>query len=217
MTSYLGQDTFNLGFGLMRLPKNKDGSIDIPQVCQMADAFNGMGSSAVAGMTKDELSFLSGFDLSQMFTDEQLATAAATHTSGKAGSNFNSLLGATGQASSMAANLSAEQWAKASQETLQTLAKIDPELNDRMARSIAESGNGQLMSSISGEAQKAALKRVNDAKAEAQARAQAEKTKRELEARDSQQRFQQRMVRTMEQIKDNTQRPPETFSDGGGI
>lgn len=28
-----------LGFGLMRLPKNADGSIDIPQVCQMADRF----------------------------------------------------------------------------------------------------------------------------------------------------------------------------------
>ena len=39
MSNYLGQDTFKLGFGLMRLPKNEDGSIDIPQVCQMADAF----------------------------------------------------------------------------------------------------------------------------------------------------------------------------------
>ena len=39
MPGYLGQDTFKLGFGLMRLPKNADGSIDIPQVCQMADRF----------------------------------------------------------------------------------------------------------------------------------------------------------------------------------
>ena len=39
MSKYLGQDTFKLGFGLMRLPKNGDGSIDIPQVCQMADRF----------------------------------------------------------------------------------------------------------------------------------------------------------------------------------
>ena len=30
---------FRLGFGLMRLPKNPDGSIDIPQVCRMADRF----------------------------------------------------------------------------------------------------------------------------------------------------------------------------------
>ena len=39
MGEYLGKDTFKLGFGLMRLPKNPDGSIDIPQVCQMADRF----------------------------------------------------------------------------------------------------------------------------------------------------------------------------------
>ena len=31
--------SFKLGFGLMRLPKGDDGRIDIPQVCQMADAF----------------------------------------------------------------------------------------------------------------------------------------------------------------------------------
>ena len=30
---------FRLGFGLMRLPKNPDDSIDIPQVCEMADRF----------------------------------------------------------------------------------------------------------------------------------------------------------------------------------
>ena len=30
---------FRLGFGLMRLPKNPDGSIDVPQVCRMADRF----------------------------------------------------------------------------------------------------------------------------------------------------------------------------------
>lgn len=34
-----------LGFGLMRLPKNPDGSIDIPQVCQMADAFLAAGGT----------------------------------------------------------------------------------------------------------------------------------------------------------------------------
>ncbi len=35
----LTKDTFKLGFGLMRLPKMPDGSIDIPQVCAMADRF----------------------------------------------------------------------------------------------------------------------------------------------------------------------------------
>ena len=35
----LGDITCKLGFGLMRLPKNDDGTIDIPQVSQMADRF----------------------------------------------------------------------------------------------------------------------------------------------------------------------------------
>jgi len=34
-----------LGFGLMRLPKNPDGAIDIPQVCQMADEFIAAGGT----------------------------------------------------------------------------------------------------------------------------------------------------------------------------
>ena len=34
-----------LGFGLMRLPKNPDGSIDIPQVCEMADHFIAAGGT----------------------------------------------------------------------------------------------------------------------------------------------------------------------------
>ena len=45
MGNYLGQDTFKLGFGLMRLPKNPDGSIDVPQVCQMADRFIAAGGT----------------------------------------------------------------------------------------------------------------------------------------------------------------------------
>lgn len=32
-----------LGFGLMRLPKNEAGEIDIPRVCEMADAFLARG------------------------------------------------------------------------------------------------------------------------------------------------------------------------------
>lgn len=39
LDDYLGRDIPNLGFGLMRLPRNEDGSIDIPQVCDMVDAF----------------------------------------------------------------------------------------------------------------------------------------------------------------------------------
>ncbi len=39
MADYLGKDTFKLGFGLMRLPKNPDGSEDIPQICEMVDKF----------------------------------------------------------------------------------------------------------------------------------------------------------------------------------
>ena len=42
-------DVFNnqlkLGFGLMRLPKNPDGSIDIPQTCEMADHFIAAGGT----------------------------------------------------------------------------------------------------------------------------------------------------------------------------
>ena len=36
---------FHLGFGLMRLPKNPDGSIDVPQVCDMADRFIAAGGT----------------------------------------------------------------------------------------------------------------------------------------------------------------------------
>ncbi len=37
--SYFGEDTFKLGFGLMRLPKLENGSIDIEQVKDMVDLF----------------------------------------------------------------------------------------------------------------------------------------------------------------------------------
>ena len=39
------QKDFKLGFGLMRLPKNPDGSIDIPQTAKMADAFLAAGGT----------------------------------------------------------------------------------------------------------------------------------------------------------------------------
>ena len=43
MDYYLGKDIFKLGFGLMRLPKNEDGTIDIVQVKVMADMFIAAG------------------------------------------------------------------------------------------------------------------------------------------------------------------------------
>ena len=39
------ENRLKLGFGLMRLPKNPDGSIDIPQVCEMADHFIAAGGT----------------------------------------------------------------------------------------------------------------------------------------------------------------------------
>ena len=42
----IGAYSYNrLGFGLMRLPKNPDGSIDIPQVAEMADRFLAAGGT----------------------------------------------------------------------------------------------------------------------------------------------------------------------------
>ena len=45
MADWFGKDTFKLGFGLMRLPKNPDGSTDIPQVSEMADKFIAAGGT----------------------------------------------------------------------------------------------------------------------------------------------------------------------------
>ncbi len=46
MSDYLGKDTFKLGFGLMRLPKLEDEkTIDVPQVCDMVDAFLAAGGT----------------------------------------------------------------------------------------------------------------------------------------------------------------------------
>ena len=45
MSGNLGSNPFKLGFGLMRLPKNPDGSIDVPQVCEMADRFLAAGGT----------------------------------------------------------------------------------------------------------------------------------------------------------------------------
>lgn len=40
---YLGHDTPKLGFGMMRLPKLEDGSMDLEQICQMVDEFMAAG------------------------------------------------------------------------------------------------------------------------------------------------------------------------------
>lgn len=45
MSGYLDAGTFKLGFGLMRLPKNEDGGIDVAQVTEMADRFLAAGGT----------------------------------------------------------------------------------------------------------------------------------------------------------------------------
>ena len=45
MSNYFGKDVFKLGFGLMRLPKNPDGSIDIAQTSEMVDRFISAGGT----------------------------------------------------------------------------------------------------------------------------------------------------------------------------
>ncbi|MBR5110474.1 MAG: aldo/keto reductase [Clostridia bacterium] len=45
MSGYLDAGTFKLGFGLMRLPKNPDGTIDVPQTARMADKFLAAGGT----------------------------------------------------------------------------------------------------------------------------------------------------------------------------
>ena len=45
MNDLIQSNPFRLGFGLMRLPKNPDGTIDIPQVCDMADRFIAEGGT----------------------------------------------------------------------------------------------------------------------------------------------------------------------------
>ena len=45
MSDSFRPNPFRLAFGLMRLPKNPDGSIDVPQVCEMADRFIAAGGT----------------------------------------------------------------------------------------------------------------------------------------------------------------------------
>lgn len=60
---YLGHDTPKLGFGLMRLPHAEDGSIDVPQVCDMVDCFLDAG--------------LTYFDTAYVYTGSEEATRKA--------------------------------------------------------------------------------------------------------------------------------------------
>ena len=45
MAIWFGKEVFKLGFGLMRLPRNAQGEIDVPQVCDMVDAFLDAGGT----------------------------------------------------------------------------------------------------------------------------------------------------------------------------
>ena len=62
MSDWFGKDVFKLGFGLMRLPHNADGSVDMPQVCEMVDRFIAAGgtyfdTAYVYDMGKSEAAF----------------------------------------------------------------------------------------------------------------------------------------------------------------
>lgn len=45
MSESFRANPLRLGFGLMRLPKNPDGTMDIPQICEMADRFIAAGGT----------------------------------------------------------------------------------------------------------------------------------------------------------------------------
>ena len=45
MSDYFGSEVFKLGFGLMRLPKLQDGSMDIEQIKKMVDLFIAAGGT----------------------------------------------------------------------------------------------------------------------------------------------------------------------------
>lgn len=47
MDTWFGKDVFKLGFGMMRLPKNADGTTDIEQTCKMADLFFAAGGTYI--------------------------------------------------------------------------------------------------------------------------------------------------------------------------
>ena len=60
---YLGKDTFKLGFGLMRLPKNEDGSSSIEKTSEMVDEFIKAGGTY--------------FDTAYVYGDSEVTTKKA--------------------------------------------------------------------------------------------------------------------------------------------
>ncbi len=62
-SDYFGHDTPKLGFGLMRLPHDEAGAIDVPQVCDMVDCFLDAG--------------LTYFDTAYVYTGSEEATRKA--------------------------------------------------------------------------------------------------------------------------------------------
>lgn len=173
----------------------------------MKKAMANMGEGALAGMNKDEMSFLTenyGDSLGDLFDAKQIAAAAATHTSGKAGANFTSMLEkitagkSTEEIQKIRNTLSAEQWAKASEQTLNAFnSKLsDGEtFNAGMAQAIVDSGNGTLMSSINSELQKKLVAEANKAKAEGQKAAT---------------EYQNRVSETLNQINEQLKNKPNT-------
>ena len=45
MSVFTGKEKLKLGFGMMRLPRLEDDTIDIPQVCEMVDLFMEAGGT----------------------------------------------------------------------------------------------------------------------------------------------------------------------------
>ena len=173
----------------------------------MKKAMANMGEGALAGMNKDEMSFLTehyGDSLGDLFDAKQIAAAAATHTSGKAGANFASMLEkitagkSTEEIQKIRNTLSAEQWAKASEQTLNAFnSKLSDgdTFNASMAQAIVDSGNGTLMSSINSELQKNLVAKANAAKAEGQKAAT---------------EYQNKVSETLNQINEQLKNKPNT-------
>ncbi len=180
----------------------------------MKGAIDKMGENALAGMNKDEMSFLTdnyADQLDDLFTSQQIANAAATHTSGKAGTNFAEMLSKMSDTTrnNARASLSAEQWAKANEATLDALGfSAGSEANRKMAQAIIDSGDGDLMNSISSERQKTLIAEMRSKQAADQVRAN-------LKRQDSENRYRAQVENALtsinEQLKNNQKTPP----DGG--
>ena len=124
----------------------------------LKDAFSGMGTNAVAGMSKDELDFMSKSPNARgMFSEKQLAAAVGTHTSGKAAQNLLRLIQNSGQGSKVKDALTLEQYAAADENILKNGLGFTDADHARYAQQIVESGNDQLIASVSDQAQRDAV------------------------------------------------------------